>query len=118
MSKIASGEVVATFAYAEGTAGWTDGAVKATLSGGKLTGTKSPVADGGVASLAVVLTDEGGKPGLALVSLDQPGVTRTRLASFDQLRAHYTLAFDAACSFDIACSNAVVIVESVCVAAA
>lgn len=96
LPKLASGEVIATFAYAEGTAGWTDGAVKATLSGGTLTGTKTPVADGGIASLAVVLTDQGGKPGLALVSLDQPGVVRTKLASFDQLRAHYMLTFEGA----------------------
>ena len=96
LPKLASGEVVATFAYAEGPAGWTDGAVKSSLSDGKLTGTKTPVADGGIATLAVVLTQRGGKPGLVLVRLDQAGVTRTRLASFDQLRAHYTLAFDGA----------------------
>lgn len=96
LPKLARGEVIATFAYAEGVAGWTDGAVKTTFSEGRLAGIKTPVADGGVADLAVVLTDLGGTPGLALVLLDQPGVTRTKLASFDELRAHYTLAFDAA----------------------
>ena len=93
LPKLAAGEVVATLAYAEGSAGWTDGAVKTTLTDGKLSGTKSPVADGGVATLAVVLTEQGGSPGLALLRLDRPGVTKTKLASFDELRAHYTLEF-------------------------
>ena len=93
---LASGETVGTFAYAEGAAGWTADAVAASLEGGLLTGVKSPVADAGVASLAVVLAKSAGKLALAVVELDSPGVTRTKLASFDQLRAHYTLAFSGA----------------------
>jgi acyl-CoA dehydrogenase len=112
LPKLASGEVIASFAYAEGLAGWTDGAVKASLTGGRLSGTKTPVADGGVASLAVVLTDQGGQPGLALVRLDQPGVTRTKLASFDQLRAHYTLAFDAAVAEPLDAAPAARVIEA------
>lgn len=87
LPKLASGEVVACFASAEG-----PGPVLgqgAVLAQGKLTGTKQPVADAGIASLAVVQVGEG----LALVRLDQPGVTRTRLDSFDQLRAHYRIDF-------------------------
>lgn len=91
LPKLASGEVVATFAYAEG-----PGPVfaqAATIEGGKLVGSKSPVADAGIADVAVVLVAGGG---LALAELDQPGVTRTRLESFDQLRPHYRLDFDRA----------------------
>ncbi len=87
LPKLASGEVVACFASAEG-----PGPVLGpgtVLAQGKLTGTKQPVADAGIASLAVVQVGEG----LALVRLDQPGVTRTRLDSFDQLRAHYRIDF-------------------------
>lgn len=87
LPKLASGEVVACFASAEG-----PGPVLgqgAVLAQGKLTGTKQPVADAGIASLAVVQVGDG----LALVRLDQPGVTRTRLDSFDQLRAHYRIDF-------------------------
>lgn len=87
LPKLASGEVVACFASAEG-----PGPVLgqgAVLAQGRLTGTKQPVADAGVASLAVVQVGDG----LALVRLDQPGVTRTRLDSFDQLRAHYRIDF-------------------------
>src|SRR3546814_13180758 len=60
------------------------------LDGGQLSGSKLPVADGGIADSAVVLVAGGG---FALVELDQPGVTRTRLDSFDQLRPHYKLDF-------------------------
>ncbi|GAA0864492.1 acyl-CoA dehydrogenase family protein [Sphingopyxis soli] len=88
LPKLASGEAVATFAYTEG-----PGPVFATgasLAGGRLSGSKSPVADAGIADIAVVLVAGGS---FALVELDQPGVTRTKLDSFDQLRPHYRLDF-------------------------
>ncbi len=88
LPRLASGEVVACFASAEG-----PGPVLgkgASLSAGRLSGFKSPVADAGVASIAVVQVGDG----LALVRLDQPGVRRTKLDSFDQLRPHYRLDFD------------------------
>lgn len=87
LPKLASGEVVGCFASAEG-----PGPILGrgtTLAGSRLDGTKHPVADAGIASVAVVQTGDA----LALVRLDQPGVTRTRLDSFDQLRAHYRLDF-------------------------
>jgi acyl-CoA dehydrogenase len=87
LPKLASGEVVACFASAEGP-GPVLGA-SARLADGKLNGTKQPVADAGIAQLAVVQVGDG----LALVRLDQPGVTRTKLESFDQLRAHYRIDF-------------------------
>lgn len=95
LPRLASGEAIGTFAYAEGPAGWTGNAVKAHYASGALTGTKTPVADGGIATVAVVLVKAADTFMLSLVELDQPGVTRTRLNSFDQLRAHYSLAFDA-----------------------
>lgn len=90
LPKLASGEVIACFASAEG-----PGPVfgqGARLDNGRLTATKQPVADAGIAQLAVVQVGEG----LALVRLDQPGVTRTKLDSFDQLRAHYRIDFTGA----------------------
>lgn len=91
LPKLASGEAVATFAYAEG-----PGPVFATgakLADGALSGVKSPVADAGIADIAVVLVAGGN---CALVELDQPGVRRTRLDSFDQLRPHYRIDFERA----------------------
>jgi acyl-CoA dehydrogenase len=88
LPKLASGEVVACFASAEG-----PGPVlgsKVACEGGTINGTKTPVADAGIATLAVVQCGDA----LAIVMLDQPGVTRTKLKSFDELRAHYTIDFD------------------------
>jgi len=90
LPKLASGEVVACFGSAEGPGPLLG--QQTTLAGGRLHGVKHPVADAGVASLAVVQVGEG----LALVRLDQPAVSRTRLESFDQLRPHYRLAFSGA----------------------
>lgn len=92
---IASGETVATFAYAEGPGGWSTDRLKAVAKDGVLNGVKGPVADAGIASIAAVLASDGaGGAVLGVVDLDQPGVRRTKLESFDELRAHYELRFD------------------------
>lgn len=96
LPRLASGEVVSAFAYAEGKGGWALDAVQAEYRDGVLTGVKTPVADAGIAQVAVVLCRNGDRLALALVELDQPGVTRDKLASFDQLRAHYALRFEGA----------------------
>lgn len=88
LPRLAAGEAVATFAYAAGPGPVFTGG--ATHAAGRLSGSKWPVADAGIAHVAVVLAD-GGQ--LALVDLDQSGITRTRLKSFDQLRPHYRLDF-------------------------
>lgn len=90
---IASGETIGTFAYAEGPADWRAALPATTFADSRVTGTKSPVADGGVADFAVVLVVHQGAQALALVDLRQPEVTRTALESFDQLRAHHTIHF-------------------------
>ncbi len=95
---IASGEKIGTFAYAEGPADWRAALPATTFAAtsgneGRITGTKSPVADGGVAGFAVVLVNAGGAQAFALVDLDQPEVSRTRLDSFDQLRGHHAISF-------------------------
>ncbi len=93
---LASGEVVATFAYSEGVRGWRGDAVTARFENGHLTGVKTPVADAGVASIAVVLCRAADQLALAVCDLGKAGVTRTKLDSTDQLRPHYRLSFDKA----------------------
>ena len=88
---VASGARIGTLAYAEGAADWHALAPAAKFADGRVTGLKTPVADGGIADFAVVLVDAGHGPALALVDLDQPEVRRRKLDSFDQLRAHYAL---------------------------
>jgi acyl-CoA dehydrogenase len=87
LPKLASGDAVACFASAEGPGPLLGQGT--TLNGGKLNGTKQPVADARIAALAVVQVGDG----LALVKLDQPGVSLTKLDSFDELRPHYRIDF-------------------------
>lgn len=90
LPKLASGEAVGCFASAEG-----PGPIfgkGANFVDGRLSGTKHPVADAGVATIAVVQVSDG----LVLLRLDQPGVSLTRLDSFDQLRPHYRIDFSEA----------------------
>jgi acyl-CoA dehydrogenase len=87
---LASGEVVGCFASAEGPGPILG--VNVRCVGGTINGTKTPVADAGIATIAVVQCGDR----LALVELNQPGVTRTRLKSFDELRPHYRIDFEGA----------------------
>ena len=95
LPKLADGSALGTFALTEkpGQNGVTQ--VEATVSGGKLSGTKLPVADGEVADLAVVAAREGEAVGLYLVDLAAGGVSRTPLDSFDMSRPQARLDFKA-----------------------
>ena len=75
LPRLAMGEAIGCFALAEGPGA--AGAWDTRVSAGRMTGTKTPVADGDVADLAVVAaTGEDGARGLFLVDLHGPGVTR------------------------------------------
>ncbi len=93
LPKLASGETIGTFAYGEGLGRVTESSIKATVAGGKLSGTKSPVPDGEIADLAVVAAREGGKVSLYLVDLNGPGVTRETVESIDPTRGQSVLTF-------------------------
>ncbi|MCR5872942.1 acyl-CoA/acyl-ACP dehydrogenase [Phenylobacterium sp. J426] len=96
LPKIAAGEVIGALATSEGPGPVTAQSVQASVSGGKLTGTKIPVTDGDIATHAVVLAKEGGKPGLFLVDLSAGGVTREALKTLDPTRDAAKLTFDGA----------------------
>jgi alkylation response protein AidB-like acyl-CoA dehydrogenase len=93
LPKIAAGEVIGALATSEGPGPVTPGSVQASVSGGKLSGTKLPVTDGDVASLALVLAKEGGQAGLYLVDLNGPGVTREVMKTLDPTRDAAKLTF-------------------------
>src|ERR1044072_2491249 len=88
LSKIASGEVIATLAVDKGPR--FGGPIAATVEGGKLTGTKENVAGGDSAQLFVVAAVDG----LYLVAGDE-GVTRSTRHMADS-RSHAQLRFDGA----------------------
>jgi hypothetical protein len=93
LPRIASGELIGAFATSEGPGALWPGAVQATVKGGKLTGTKIPVTDGDIASLAVVLARENGQLRLFLVDLTGPGVSRDMLKTLDPSRGVARLVF-------------------------
>jgi alkylation response protein AidB-like acyl-CoA dehydrogenase len=91
---MADGETIFCVALAEGPGNPHPRAVRAEVRGGRLTGTKWPVADGGIAQQAVVAArDAEGGIGLFLVALDGPGVSRTTLESLDPTRNQARLDF-------------------------
>ena len=76
LPRLASGEVIGTFAFAEG-AGEPDVASVATrFAAGKLNGSKVPVLDAADAGLAVVVAQDARGPVLVLVDLAAKGVLR------------------------------------------
>lgn len=97
LPKLAAGEAIGTFAFNEGQGRMSPAKIAAAVEGGKLSGTKCPVADGAVADFAVVAAkDETGKVCLYLVELGGKGVKRTVLESIDPTREQASLTFDKA----------------------
>ncbi len=94
LPQLADGSAIGTFALTEKPGQNACEGVEATVEGGRLRGTKLPVADGDVARLAVVAARESGTLGLYLVDLEGGGVRRTALESFDMSRSQARLDFD------------------------
>jgi alkylation response protein AidB-like acyl-CoA dehydrogenase len=100
LPRLACGEAIGCFALAEGTGAPTPERLATLLSGGRVTGTKLPVADGDVADVAVVVARDAGRAegelSWALVDLHGPGVTRATIATLDPTRSHARLVLDGA----------------------
>ena len=88
LPKLAKGEAIGTFAFAEPSTH----ELKTIFDGKTLSGEKKPVADGGVADIAVVVAKQGGELALVLAELDK--AKRTPIATIDPTRKHATLAFN------------------------
>jgi acyl-CoA dehydrogenase len=101
LPKLASGQAVGCFAFVEGTGRMTPAKIRAQAQGGKLTGVKSPVEDGGVADVAIVAARSGGGRGeqaisLFVVDLNGSGVAKETLQSIDPTQNHARITFDGA----------------------
>ncbi|MBJ18641.1 MAG: acyl-CoA/acyl-ACP dehydrogenase [bacterium] len=94
LPKLADGSAIGTFALSEkpGQNAAEDVATK--VSGGKLYGVKTPVADGDIANMAVVAAKENDRVALYVVDLEGDGVERKALDSFDPSRSQARLDFD------------------------
>jgi alkylation response protein AidB-like acyl-CoA dehydrogenase len=91
---IAAGDLIGCLAVSEGPGTTHPQSVVTTVSDGRLTGTKIPVTDGGIAHQAIVLATEAGRPGLFLVDLHGEGVTRNTLQTLDPARNSASLTFN------------------------
>jgi alkylation response protein AidB-like acyl-CoA dehydrogenase len=98
LPKLAAGEAIGAFAFAEGPGPVTPKAIKASVSGGTVSGTKLPVADGDVADFAIVAarTSAGADArgvSLFIVDLNGSGVTRETVETIDPTRSHAKITF-------------------------
>jgi alkylation response protein AidB-like acyl-CoA dehydrogenase len=96
LPKIAAGELIGALATAEGPGAYSESTIQARVESGRLSGTKTPVTDGDIAHLVVVLAKEGGRPGLFLVELEGAGVARETLKTLDPTRGAAKLTFTGA----------------------
>ena len=95
LPKLADGSLIGCMALSEGNGNPEPATIHARVVSGRLTGAKWPVADGGIADVAVVVAcDEHRQPGLFLVDLTS--VQRRDLRTLDPTRNQARLAFDGA----------------------
>jgi alkylation response protein AidB-like acyl-CoA dehydrogenase len=97
LPRLVSGELIGTFAVAEGLGEDTSASLQTRFSDGRLSGEKVPVLDGEAAGLAVVLA-RSGDAGLSLVLVDLAGegVRRSPLESLDPSRSQSKILFEGA----------------------
>lgn len=93
LPRLASGEVIGTFAMAERPGPANPAALNTRYSDGKVSGTKLAVPDGDVADFAVVAVRSDRAPSLAIVDLSGPGVTRETVTTIDPTRSHARIVF-------------------------
>lgn len=92
LPKLATGEAIGTFAMAETHGRPTANNLNTTVANGTISGTKLPVADGGIADFAVVVANNG----LYLVDLTAAGVQRAPVRTLDFSRGHSRIEFSGA----------------------
>jgi alkylation response protein AidB-like acyl-CoA dehydrogenase len=92
LPKLADGSVIGTVAVGEGAQQASASNVRTRFSGGKLSGTKLPVADGEAARIAVVMTGDA----MVLVDLADAAIERERVQTLDPARKHAKITFDGA----------------------
>jgi acyl-CoA dehydrogenase len=96
LPKLADGSAIGCFALAEGAGNPDPSNVKLRVAGGRLSGSKWPVVDGGVADFAVVVArEETSDIALFLVDLTADTVSRRNLTTVDPSRNHARIEFNA-----------------------
>ena len=94
LPKLASGEIIGTFAHSEKTTFPSESGISVAAKSGKITGKKVAVPDGDIANFALVSATSGkNKIGLYLVDLSADGVEIDSLETFDPSRSHADISF-------------------------
>jgi len=93
LPRIAAGELIGALATSEGPGVLSPAHLTATVTGGKLTGVKTPVTDGDIADTCLVLAKENGQAALFLVDLKGEGVVREAMTTLDPTRDSARLTF-------------------------
>jgi len=94
LPRLASGEIIGTFALAEGPGQCAAAQVATRFERGVLSGTKLPVLDGSVADFAVVVARTERGPSLVLVDLGAEGVSVEPVSCFDPSRSQARIVFN------------------------
>jgi len=94
LPKLAAGEAIGTLAMSEGAGRPSAKNLKCEVKEGKLSGTKLPVPDAGIADIAVVLAKSGKRASLYLVEMDQSRKVDVKpLNTLDPTRGHGQIKF-------------------------
>jgi acyl-CoA dehydrogenase len=99
LPRLASGQAIGTFAYAESAGPMTVQSIHTMVDSGKLRGCKIAVLDGAAADFAIVAaraSETARELSLYLVDLNDSAVKREQVATIDPSRGHATLRFEEA----------------------
>ena len=96
LPKLATGEVIGTFAIGEGSGRPSPANLSVKAVNGKVTGTKIPVPDGDIADFAVVVTSSESGDGASLYLVELEGTERESVDTLDPTRSHAKLTFNGA----------------------
>ena len=96
LPRLAAGELIGTFAIAEGRGAPQPDKLTTVIADGKISGEKLPVPDGDIADFAVVLVKDGAGSSLCLTDLSAAGVERTAVETMDPTRSQAKLSFSGA----------------------
>jgi acyl-CoA dehydrogenase len=90
---LATGQAIWCLAISEGPQPATEKNTTVTVTNGKLSGAKIPVADGDIADRAIVVARDGSTAGVYIVDLNGDGVSRVMVQTMDPPRSQAKLTF-------------------------
>ena len=93
LPKLATGEAIGTFAFAETSGRPSAKSLQTTYENGQLSGTKTPVVDGDIADFVVVVAKSNQGDGATLVLAECADVEKKTVRTIDPSRSHATFEF-------------------------